>query len=164
LPSFFQGISTPSLPAQGGQRRPPLFNILRDIPGPDGKAYFIRAGPSNPEGWGSSAVAGEESASGSSNGGLGDLHVSFGLAAMNIEVGGLTTVLMQVAGFLDEPYSQVVGDLNRFGQAVNAAHITYWPMGANSNAFAGQAVQSLGLPRPIPPVWAPGSATALPVH
>ena len=31
--AFLRGVSTPSLPAQGGQRRPSYFNIDRDIPG-----------------------------------------------------------------------------------------------------------------------------------
>ncbi|MGI8840739.1 MAG: type II toxin-antitoxin system PemK/MazF family toxin, partial [Caulobacteraceae bacterium] len=30
--AFLRGISTPSLPARDGQRRPPFFNIERDIP------------------------------------------------------------------------------------------------------------------------------------
>lgn len=59
--------------------------------------------------------------------------------------------------------SQAAAALTSFGNSVNAAQIPYIPTSQNSNAFATQAVQSLGLPRPIPRATAVGSDTALPV-
>jgi hypothetical protein len=40
----FRGISTPSLPAQGEQRRSSYFNIDRDIPARRKLAAFVRSG------------------------------------------------------------------------------------------------------------------------
>jgi len=40
----FRGISTPSLPAQGEQRRSFYFNIRRDIPAADVTAYTKKKG------------------------------------------------------------------------------------------------------------------------
>jgi hypothetical protein len=45
LPSF-HGVVTPSLQAQGGQRRPPYFNRARDIPELDVVAVYTAADPS----------------------------------------------------------------------------------------------------------------------
>jgi hypothetical protein len=40
----FRGISTPSLLAQGEQRRPSFFNIRRDIPGSEWRTTYDMRG------------------------------------------------------------------------------------------------------------------------
>jgi len=59
--------------------------------------------------------------------------------------------------------SQAAAVLTKFGNSVNNVQIPYIPTSQNSNAFATQAVQSLGLPRPVPAETAVGNGTILPV-
>jgi hypothetical protein len=62
------------------------------------------------------------------------------------------------------PASYYTQKLDSFVSAVNAAAIPYAALSTNSNAFAAQAVGSLGVPRPEAPTLAPGSQTVLPVN
>jgi hypothetical protein len=61
------------------------------------------------------------------------------------------------------PASYYTQKLQSFENAVNKAAIPYFATSTNSNAFAAQAVESLGVPRPQAPTLAPGSQTVLPV-
>ncbi len=63
----------------------------------------------------------------------------------------------------DLPASYYTQKLQNFESAVNAAAIPYSPLSTNSNAFAAQAIESLGVPRPQAPTLAPGAQTVLPV-
>ncbi len=60
-------------------------------------------------------------------------------------------------------YRDFRDSLEGFERAVNAAGIPYNPFTRNSNSYAHQAVEVLGLPRPTPPVWAPAHGTVLDV-
>jgi len=59
------------------------------------------------------------------------------------------------------PAKQTNQILREYAQRVNNANITYRPIATNSNAFAHQGIEYLWLPRPQPPVSAPGSDTVL---
>ena len=61
------------------------------------------------------------------------------------------------------PASYYESQLQNFQTAVNAAAIPYSPLSTNSNAYAAQAIETLGVPRPYAPTLAPGSGTVLPL-
>ena len=63
----------------------------------------------------------------------------------------------------NRPASYYENQLQNFQAAVNAAAIPYSPLSTNSNAFAAQAVETLGAPRPQAATFAPGYGTVLPL-
>ena len=134
------------------------------VVGPDGQSYYIRGGPSSDGGGsGLSAVGSDASGSGSSGGVFyGDLKITDGIEAMRIETmqpdADLQTVYTS-----NRSFSDVVDQLRSFGNAVTRANIGYSPYSTNSNAFAHQSIEALGVPRPSASVWAPGSDSILDV-
>jgi len=62
-----------------------------------------------------------------------------------------------------QSFDEVVTALQQFATDVNAARITYNPLGSNSNSVAHQALTVLGIPRPTPPpgVTAIGNSTLI---
>ncbi|MFP4542362.1 MAG: hypothetical protein ACLFR7_12105, partial [Opitutales bacterium] len=57
--------------------------------------------------------------------------------------------------------SDMVSNFQAFADSVNAANNPYSPLGLNSNSFAHQAAAQLGIQRPTPQAWAPGSNLVL---
>ncbi len=61
------------------------------------------------------------------------------------------------------PTSYYENQLQNFQAAVNAAAIPYSPISTNSNAYAAQAIEALGVSRPQAPTFAPAYGTVLPL-
>jgi RHS repeat-associated protein len=61
----------------------------------------------------------------------------------------------------DRPASYYTEQLQRYNSAVNSAAIPYAPRTTNSNAYAAQGMETLGVPRPKAPTYAPGTETVL---
>jgi hypothetical protein len=77
-------------------------------------------------------------------------------------------IFYQEVGFIDIPVSDIwslnaTNILQNFSDNTDNANIPYDPRVRNSNSYAFQAVERLGLPRPAPLLWAPGASTVLPV-
>ena len=71
-------------------------------------------------------------------------------------ISGSTTVLSN-----DLPASSYIQGLQQFDTGLNQANIPYNPLSTNSNAYVTNALQSIGVPTPKAPVWAPGAGTNL---
>ncbi|MFZ0708221.1 MAG: RHS repeat-associated core domain-containing protein, partial [Candidatus Korobacteraceae bacterium] len=71
-------------------------------------------------------------------------------------ISGSTTVLSN-----DLPASSYINGLQQFDTGLNSANIPYNPLSTNSNAYVTNALQSIGVPTPKAPVWAPGAGTNL---
>jgi hypothetical protein len=71
-------------------------------------------------------------------------------------ISGSVTVLSN-----DLPASSYINGLTQFDSGVNQANIPYNPLSTNSNAYVTNALQSIGVPTPKAPVWAPGAGTNL---
>jgi RHS repeat-associated protein len=71
-------------------------------------------------------------------------------------ISGSTTVLSN-----DLPASSYINGLQQFDTGLNQANIPYNPLSTNSNAYVTNALQSIGVPTPKAPVWAPGAGTNL---
>ncbi len=61
----------------------------------------------------------------------------------------------------DLPASSYIQGLQQFDTGLNLANIPYNPLSTNSNAYVTNALQSIGVPTPKAPVWAPGAGTNL---
>jgi RHS repeat-associated protein len=61
----------------------------------------------------------------------------------------------------DLPASSYIQGLQQFDTGLNQANIPYNPFSTNSNAYVTNALQSIGVPTPKAPVWAPGAGTDL---
>jgi hypothetical protein len=138
------------------------------IVGAGGREFFLRGGPGpntdGPASGGSAGVlaadsAGTKSAYGG-NAHFGNLSVDTGYRALKVESGKADNAT-KVVGHVDMTFDEAMRKLLKFGDAVNAAKIKYWPLSTNSNAVSHQAVTVLGLPRPSDPVWTPGSDVTL---
>jgi hypothetical protein len=93
--------------------------------------------------------------------GYGNIRVDFGETVRRSDTSD--QLFQQYVGNVDMTVSQAAAALTSFGTAVNNAQIPYIPTSQNSNAFATQSVQSLGLPRPIAAETAVRHYTVLPV-
>jgi RHS repeat-associated protein len=71
-------------------------------------------------------------------------------------ISGSVTVLSN-----DLPASSYIQGLQQFDTALNQVNIPYNPLSTNSNAYATNALQSIGVPTPKAPVWVPGAGTNL---
>jgi RHS repeat-associated protein len=71
-------------------------------------------------------------------------------------ISGAVTVLSN-----DLPASSYINGLQQFDSGLNSANIPYNPLSTNSNAYVTNALQSIGVPTPKAPVWAPGAGTNL---
>jgi hypothetical protein len=67
-------------------------------------------------------------------------------------ISGSVTVLSN-----DLPASSYINGLTQFDTGLNQANIPYNPLSTNSNAYVTNALQSVGVPTPNAPVWAPGA-------
>lgn len=138
------------------------------IVGPGGREFFLRGGPGSntdgPASGGSVGVLAADSAGTKSaysgNAHFGHLSVDTGYGALEVENDKADNAT-KVVGHVDMTFDEALQKLQKFGNAVNAAKIEYWPLSTNSNAVSHQAVTVLGLPRPSDPVWAPGSDVTL---
>jgi RHS repeat-associated protein len=61
----------------------------------------------------------------------------------------------------DLPAASYIQGLQQFDSGLNSANIPYNPLSTNSNAYVTNALQSLGVPVPKAPVFAPGAGTNL---
>ncbi len=166
-----------------------VYTQIGKTPG-DGKPYYhsyvrasakghqtqiYRAGPSKDAG--ASATSGASSngsgvssgspasgASGSTGGGtFGTLYAESGASAAAIEATGAEAGA-QTAVETSKSWVDVNKSLEKFVSSVNNAEISYGPVSTNSNAFAHQAVETLGIPRPPSIMLAPGSDQELDVR
>jgi len=125
------------------------------VTGPDRQRIGVRAGPAaRSVGLGSPASSGGDGIFGALTTQVAELGPDF------IDSNAAVVASQQVL-VTDRPFSEIVGALRQFSNQVNAAGIRYNPLGANSNAFAHQAVTVLGVPRPPPIVFAPGARMVL---
>jgi hypothetical protein len=61
----------------------------------------------------------------------------------------------------DLPASSYIQGFQQFDTGLNQGNIPYNPLSTNSNAYVTNALQSIGVPTPKAPVWAPGAGTNL---
>jgi hypothetical protein len=136
----------------------------------DGKQAIFRGGPSaggssggtpgaSSNSTGTSSGSGGTGASGSV-GGFGTLKADTGAMAAAIDAGSPVAAAQTVV-VTSKSFTEVNRKLEHFAGDVNKAGISYGPVSTNSNAFAHQAVTTLGIPRPPPIVLAPGSEEEL---
>jgi RHS repeat-associated protein len=71
-------------------------------------------------------------------------------------ISGSVTVLSN-----DAPAAGYINSLTQFDEGLNTANIPYNPLSTNNNSYVTNALQSLGVPAPNAPVWAPGAGTNL---
>lgn len=128
------------------------------VTAPNGDKTVIRAGPGG-NGIGSSTVPGNQSDWDGTI--FGDLHASVSDAYDSKDYTEGEQVASQEVLATNASYDSVVKALSDFADAVNNEQINYNPFAANSNSFAHEAVSVLGVQRPTPAAWAPGSGTKL---
>jgi RHS repeat-associated protein len=125
------------------------------VTSPEGEQFGVRAGPSGREdGSGSPAASGGRGIFGNLVAEAGPYNETF--TDYGAKILARQTVLTTTA-----PYDRITAVLAQFARDVNASEIRYNPLSTNSNAFAHQAVTTLGAARPPPIVWAPGWSTIL---
>ena len=73
------------------------------------------------------------------------------------------TLTTQPVGTLNVPFERVLRTTGAFQNLVNSGDIPYDLFDQNSNTYAFTYLDWIGLPRPIPAVFAPGSNEILPV-
>jgi hypothetical protein len=61
-----------------------------------------------------------------------------------------------------EPAAPLIDALTGYANLINEVKIPYRRLSTNSNAFAREALDVVGIPAPRTPVWAPGYDTSLP--
>lgn len=119
----------------------------------DGSQWFMRGGPSDRDHGDVSKAESEANSptsSGSSGGSWGYIKVDYG----NFVPGAIdyTTKPLAIQTLLTTTTdaSTIEGELQQFGNAVNAARVNYNPLIRNSNTFAFDAVTVLDIPKPTP--------------
>ncbi|MBW2415352.1 MAG: hypothetical protein JRG76_12670 [Deltaproteobacteria bacterium] len=127
------------------------------LTGPGGEQFYTRAGPS--------AYPDTAAVQPASIGGrlFGRIRAESGAYVPGtIDFTDQPAARLEVARTADpNEFGKLRDALVGFERAVNRASIPYDPASRNSNSYAHQAIEALGLPRPVPPVWAPGHGTRL---
>jgi hypothetical protein len=125
--------------------------------GPKGQQFGLRAGPSaRTEGSGVPVSSGGDGVAGVLETQARNFDERFVDFAADV-------VATQTVLSTDQPFKEITAALSGFASSVDAARIQYKLLTTNSNAFAHQAVTVLGIVRPSPIVFAPGSNTHLPL-
>ncbi|MBX3692640.1 RHS repeat-associated core domain-containing protein [Dokdonella sp.] len=130
--------------------------------GPEGETWGIRAGPSDRAGGDISSAryeAQSPNASGSSGGSWGHVEAAWGNHPAMLSDFSSRRFATQVVGTTQRPMSEVMEYFVGYGNAVNAAKVSYNPFTRNSNSFAFDAASSFSGARLSPvsgtnvPAW-----------
>jgi hypothetical protein len=131
------------------------------ITGNEDESYTIRGGPENISDNSSDAVKDFSSSGNAVEGNYGNLTISFGENAEDIESG--RTIVQSDEFFVEGNFNTIKERLENFGRSINDSEIPYLPVNRNSNSFAFQGIELLTGKRPSASGWAPGSKTRLKV-
>jgi RHS repeat-associated protein len=140
------------------------YHMFVKVVGDDRAPFYTRAGPSSsPDSTPGSRLSIDAAGSGdrTKQAGYGNLKAAVGDEARRADAGDQK--FQQHVGDVNMTVAQAANILTNFSDAVNSSGIPYIPTSQNSNAYATQAVTTLGLPRPTPAATAVGSQTQLPV-
>ncbi|MBC3874912.1 RHS repeat-associated core domain-containing protein [Undibacterium sp. LX15W] len=142
------------------------YHMFIKVVGDGAKPFYVRAGPSPSAKDSPSSTRVSSDATGTADrnkqAGYGNLRADVGDAAKRADAGDQK--FQQYVGDIKMSVTEAATILTNFSNQVNASNIPYIPTSQNSNAFAAQAITTLGLPRPVPAATAVGSQTKLPVR
>jgi|GEM_PF-2990020 len=133
------------------------------IVSPANELFVIRGGPSQQAQNQFAGLFSDLAGTNPSGGGaFGDLTITEGAEAANLELRDGANLQYQLALTTDLSFSKVVSILSEFGNDLDSADIAYGPVSENCNAFTFQAVSLLrNGNRPSQMYMAPGYNTVL---